>query len=171
VSETADTGASSSWDELARQAAHESQADPGSGALRQLLAFTVAESAYAVSVESVREIVRMRPITPIPRVSADVRGVISLRGEVIQVIDMRRRLGFPVAEIPKASRIIVVQQEEGSAAGILVDSVREVLRVDETAMLQSPGGDAGSVESLCVRGDEFISMINLGRVLNVDAEH
>ena len=170
MSETVDTGTSPNWDALASQAANESQVDAGTGELSQLLAFTVAESAYAVPVKFVREIVRMRPITQIPRVSADVRGVISLRGEVIQVIDMRRRLGLPIAEITKASRIVVVQQEEGSVAGILVDSVREVLRVDEAAMLQSPGGDADSVESLCVQGDEFVSMIDLGRVLNVDAE-
>jgi len=173
VSESVGSGVvSSPWDELARAAA------AGGGdvshveleELRQLLTFSVGETPYAVPVESVRGIVRIRPITPVPRVSSHVRGVISLRGEIVQVVDLRLRLGLPAAETTRSSRIIVVHTDDGRVAGVLVDSVSEVLRVTEDAILPPTGGESGSVESLCVRGEEFVSMIDLERVLNVDGE-
>jgi purine-binding chemotaxis protein CheW len=121
-------------------------------------------------VESVREIVRIRPITPIPRTSSHVRGVISLRGEIIQVVDLRLRLGLPAAEITRSSRIVVIHADDERVAGILVDAVNEVLRVTEDAILPSAAGDTGTVDSLCARGDQFVSLIDLERALDVDAE-
>lgn len=161
---------SSSWDELARAAARGEEVSAELDSLRQLLTFTVAETPYAVPVESVREIVRIRPITPIPRISSHVRGVISLRGQIIQVVDLRLRLGLPAAEITRSSRIVVIHADDERVAGILVDAVDEVLRVTEGAILPSAAGDTGTVDSLCARGDQFVSLINLERALDVDAE-
>jgi purine-binding chemotaxis protein CheW len=98
----------SSWDELARTAARKEETSTELESLRQLLTFNVAGTPYAVPVEAVREIVRMRPITPVPRTSSHVCGVISLRGEIIQVVDLRLRLGLPAAEITRSSRIVVI---------------------------------------------------------------
>lgn len=162
---------SEAWDALAR-AAHrrqESNADPEE--LQQLLSFVVGETPYAVPVESVREIVRIRPITPIPRVARDVRGVISLRGEIIQVIDLRLRLGLEATQTTKATRIVVVHSEEGRVAGVLVDGVREVLRLSEDAIGPPAAGDTtGAVVGLCARGDQFVSLIDLNRVLDLDSD-
>lgn len=158
-----------SWEDYARDAADAE----GGGALetlRQLLAFEVGGAAYAVLVESVREIVRIRPITPIPRVSEDVRGVIALRGEVVQVVDLRRRLGLASIEPTRASRIVVVHQDDGRVSGVLVDAVREVLRVPAEAIGPPAGGESLAVEGLCTHGDEFVSLIALDRVLQVDDE-
>jgi purine-binding chemotaxis protein CheW len=162
--------AQGAWDDLARAAA---DGDGGASAreeLRQLLIFEVAGSAYAVPVESVREIVRIRPITPVPRVSQDVRGVIALRGEIVQVVDLRRRLSLPPAEPARQNRIVVVHLDDGRVAGVLVDAVREVLRVAADAIGPPAGGESQAVEALCARGDRFVSLIALDRVLQIDAE-
>lgn len=158
------------WDALARGAASARSGATGlSEELRQLLVFLIDGAPYALPVESVREIVRVRPITPIPRVTRDVRGVISLRGEILQVIDLRLRLGLAPTETSKATRIVVVRDEDGSGTGVLVDEVREVLRVSEEAIGASATGESGSVvEALCAHGEEFISMIDLNRVLDID---
>jgi purine-binding chemotaxis protein CheW len=156
------------WEALARDAARREGAGEETGDLRQLLLLRLDETPYALPVERVREIVRIRPITPVPRVPEDVRGVISLRGEIVQVIDLRRRLGRPPAEPGRSSRVVVVHGADGRVAGLLVDAVREVLSTTEEA-LRSPSGDSSSVEGLCVRGDEFVSVIDLDRVLDVDA--
>ena len=126
-------------------------------------------SAYAVPVERVREIVRMRSVTPVPRFPADVRGVISLRGEIIELIDMRRRLGLTPIEPNRRNRIIVAYTSSGEVAAMLVDSVREVMRVPSSAIRPTAGSESGAVESLCACGDQFVSMIELDRVLTVDA--
>jgi chemotaxis signal transduction protein len=163
-------GESATWDALAREAgARRGEAEQR--VERQLLRFSLAGDAYAMSVEGVREIVRMRKVTPIPRVPEAIPGVISLRGDILEVIDLRRRLGLPPAEPTRSSRIVVVVAGEGRTAGLLVDEVTEVLRVAEAELRPSGASDAAAVESLCVRGDRFISLLDLDRILEFDADH
>lgn len=159
-----------SWEELARGAAGAQGEGEGLEEMRRLLTFEVGTTPYAVAVERVREIVRIRPITPVPRVSRDVRGIISLRGEIVEVVDLRHRLHLPPAEPVRSTRIIVVSSEDGRMAGLLVDRVREVLSVSEDSIRPSVGGEAEAVESLCVCGEEFISLIDLDRMLQIDAD-
>jgi purine-binding chemotaxis protein CheW len=156
-----------SWEAVARQAATREAA--AVEYLRQLLVFELADAAYALPVERVREIVRVRPITPVPRVPAYVRGVISLRGEIVQVVDLRRRLRLPPVEATRATRIVVVHGGEDRVAGLLVDAVREVVSVGEDA-LRSASGESRVVEALCVRDQEFVSMVDLDRMLEVHAD-
>lgn len=159
------------WQDLARRAAERRNAEVESVAVRQLLTFVLDGSPYAVPVERVREIVRIRPITPVPRVPGDVCGVISLRGEILEVIDLRLRLRLHAGPSGRASRIIVVHAADGGVAGLLVDGVTEVLPVPDDALRPAAAGETGNVETLCVRGDRFISLIDLERVLRFDAQH
>ena len=163
----ASPSAPGSWEEIARSAATRRAAPAAVEVLRQLLCVRVDGSPYAVPVENVREIVRVRTITPIPRTARCVRGVISLRGEIIQVIDLRLRLGLPPAAIAKANRIVVVQADDGRVAGVLVDDVREVLRVSESAIGSAAGDAQGIVAALCTNGNEFVSIVEPGRLLEV----
>jgi purine-binding chemotaxis protein CheW len=156
-----------SWDEIARVAASRNQGPAPVEALRQLLCVRVDGSPYAVPVENVREIVRVRPITPIPRTVSSVRGVISLRGEIIQVIDLRMRLRLAPGVASKANRIVVVQDGDGRVAGVLVDEVREVLRFPESAIGSPPAGEAGIVAALCPSSGEFVSIVDPERLLEV----
>ena len=159
------------WHDLARRAAERRNTEIESIAVRQLLTFVLDGSPYAVPVERVREIVRVRPITPVPRVPSDVCGVISLRGEILEVIDLRLRLRLRAGKSGRASRIIVVHAPDGGVAGLLVDGVTEVLPVPEDALRATESAEAENVETLCVRGDRFISLIDLERVLRFDAPH
>jgi len=157
------------WDTLARAAARGGRVDEEELDLRQLLTFQVDGAPYALPVERVREIVRMRPITPVPRVPVEVRGVISLRGEIVQVVDLRMRLGLPAIEPLRSSRIVVVHGESGQVAGVLVDAVTAVLRVPPDSIVAAAAGESGAVEALCPRGEDFVSLIDLNRVLEIDA--
>ena len=152
------------WDAFARSAAAD-RSEPELVSVLTLLSFELDGTPYAIPVERVQEIVRMRVISPVPRVHADVCGVISLRGVIVEVIDLRRRLKLHAAEPKRSSRIIVVQDEAGMLAGLLVDSVTEVMRVAEDSLLPGPGSEVEVVESLCHRGDVFVSLLNLGRLL------
>ena len=157
------------WENLARDAARVAAAGEAFDDVLQLLSFELDGAPYAVPVDRVREIVRMRSITPVPRVPEEVRGVISLRGEIIQVIDMRRRLGLPPVEATRHTRLIVARDSEGRVAAMLVDAVREVLRVGADAIRVTDGSDSGVVDGLCEFGGRFVSMIELDRVLELDA--
>jgi purine-binding chemotaxis protein CheW len=158
-----------SWEELARDANQPAEAEPED--FLQLLTLELAGDLYAVPVESVREIVRIRPITPVPRVSADVRGVIALRGEIVQVVDLRGRLGLESVEPSRTSRIVVVHLEDARISGVLVDAVRDVLRVPEASIVPTTGGESAAVEAICRRGEQFVSLIALDRVLRFDVEN
>ncbi len=156
------------WDVLAREAAQRRDLGSEPVELLQLLTFELEGAPYALPVECVREIVRIRPITPVPRMPEDVRGVISMRGEIVQVVDLRRRLGLEPVEPGRRSRVIVVHGGDGRVAGLLVDAVTEVMSVADDA-LRPASGEAGAVDELCVRGEEFVSLVDLDRVLAVDA--
>lgn len=168
---TSPTGGAGSmgWESLAL-AAGDRQIDEEVSLLRDLLTFTLDGDSYAIPVEWVREIVRLRGITPMPRVPPEIRGVISLRGEIVQVLDLCRRLGIRNREPARSNRIIVLHGDPGNVTGLLVDSVKEVLRVGEEAIQPPPSGDSDSVEALCQRDDEFISILNLHRVLDLVGE-
>jgi purine-binding chemotaxis protein CheW len=159
----------SRWDVLAQAAARSREADEAGLELSWLLCFELAGTPYALPVERVRGIVRVPPVTPMPRVPQEVLGVISLRGEIVQVVDLRRRLGLAEAPSSRASRVVIVHGGDGRAAGLLVDRVSEVLSVGEDA-LRPPSTEAAAVESLCVQGERFVSVLDLDRVLVFDAE-
>jgi purine-binding chemotaxis protein CheW len=156
------------WDELARSAAEPAE-EAVNEELQQLLTLRVAGSLYAVPVDRVREIVRIRPITPIPRVREDVRGVISLRGDILQVVDLRRRLSLDAQEPTRSTRIVVLQFDEDQLAGLIVDAVDEVLRVPGREIVPVSGQETVAVEALCRRGDVFVSLLDLTRVMG--SEH
>ena len=163
-----DATSESRWETLARGAAS------GSGqeeALlrREFVTFHLGEDVYALPIERVREVARLRPITPMPRVPAAVRGVISLRGEVVQVVDLRSRLGMESSSAARTSRIVVLHGEDGAVAGLLVDAVRNVLRLSEEEIHVCGANDADVVSALLADGGLFVSLLDVNRLLDLDA--
>jgi purine-binding chemotaxis protein CheW len=112
----------------------------------EYLIFRLAGEAYGVEIGQVIEVLRTPLITEVPRAPADVRGVISVRGEVVTVIDPRGRLGLDRAEGPPAGRVVIVD-DGGGACGLLVEGVAGVVRLPRGALepcpqaLGSVGGD------------------------------
>lgn len=94
----------------------------------QLCAFRVGTEDYAVDIMRVREILRPQPVTPVPRAPAFVEGVFRLRGEVIPVVDVRRRFGLPVEPPTPKTRFLLVNVA-GRRLALVVDEVCEVLRL------------------------------------------
>ena len=108
-------------------------ADP----LAQLCAFRIAGEDYAIDIMRVREIIHPLPITPVPRAPAFVEGVVRLRGDVIPVLDVRKRLGLPAAAPTRKSRFLVVNVA-GRRLALAVDEVREVLRIPRSEIRPTP---------------------------------
>jgi purine-binding chemotaxis protein CheW len=147
------------WDRLARAAAAAREgADEAERA--DLLEVEVGGAPYALPIQRVREIVRLRPITPMPRVPALVLGVISLRGEVVQVVELRQRLGCDSVPPAASARIVVMHGDEGPVVGLLVDAVTEVLRIPQDELTDAPGDAADCVRAICRRGTRFVSVLD-----------
>lgn len=169
ASRLAETG--EDWESLARGAALVRDDDEGSELRRELLSFRLDDSPYAIPVERVREIVRLREITSVPKMPAWVLGVIALRGEVVQVVDLRMRLGLPSRESSRRSRIVVLHGDDDRITGVLVDGVDQVLRVSEEAFRAAAAAtETAAVTELCLRDGDFVSVVDVDRVLDLRAD-
>ena len=94
-----------------------------------LVVFTLADGLYGVEVDQVREITAMRDVSPVPNSPGYVLGVTNLRGQVTTVADLKSRLGsMSSGETSTNQRIIVVESHD-APVGMMVDSVREVMRM------------------------------------------
>lgn len=101
----------------------------------QLLTFSLDNVLYGVNVSQVREVKNFEDVTRVPYAPIYVRGVTNLRGEVIPVIDLRRRFGFEDAKNENSNIMIIVQDKH--PVGIMVDSVMEVLTLAKNAVESS----------------------------------
>lgn len=95
--------------------------------------FQLGKEHYALDIKIAREIVEMMPITPIPRAPPYLAGIINLRGEITNIIDLRDLLGLPDSGESENRKIVVLMPEVagGSNVGIIVDDVHSVISVRE----------------------------------------
>lgn len=138
----------------------------------QLVVFDLASEHYGVDISDVREIMRMQNITKVPGAIDCVEGVLNLRGKVLPVLDLRKRLALKVAENTEDSRIVIVDIETGQV-GVIVDAVTEVLRV-ENSCIDPPSsmvthGDADYLKGIAKLGDRLIILLDLHKLLSQKA--
>ncbi len=134
---------------------------------RQLVVFDLANEAYGVDIMAVQSIIRMQPITKVPRTMHYVEGVINLRGTVIPVVDLRKRFSLIVTEESKDSRIVVVDIN-GQEVGMIVDAVTEVLRVSGDA-IEPPssvisGADSAYLLGIAKLEEKLVILLDLDQV-------
>jgi purine-binding chemotaxis protein CheW len=122
------------------------------GRILQLVTFRLGNEEFGVDILKVQEINRMMDITRIPNAPPFIEGVINLRGKIIPIVDLRKKLGFDSGngQSEKTTRIIVVELD-GLVLGFIVDSVSEVLRIPENT-IEPPPSIVGGVESDYIEG-------------------
>jgi purine-binding chemotaxis protein CheW len=98
--------------------------------VREFLGVMLAGQAYGVELTRIREILSPPPLTPVPRAPQHVKGVCSVRGQLVTVIDLRSRLRLEEA-IPTRKTRILLTENSGEVVGLYVDEVRHVLRLTE----------------------------------------
>jgi purine-binding chemotaxis protein CheW len=136
----------------------------------QLVVFELASESYGVDIGTVSTIIRMQSITAMPKSPKFVEGVINLRGNIIPVIDLRKRLGLAAGEATRASRIVVVDAS-GQMIGMIVDAVAETIRLSQDS-IEPPSPIVTSIDSDYVRGvgkleSRLVILLDLDKVLTV----
>lgn len=113
------------------------------GTVSEFLAFQMAEESYALPLSTIREILKTPPITPVPRAAHHVLGILSVRGRITTVVDLRRRLSLDESVSDKHTRVLLVDAGESEIMGLLVDRVHQVYRLadDEIEYAAVVGGD------------------------------
>ncbi|MDX9789697.1 MAG: chemotaxis protein CheW [Candidatus Kapaibacterium sp.] len=139
--------------------------------LLQLVSFNIGEEEFGVDILRIQEIIRLVEITRVPNAPPFVEGVINLRGKVIPVIDLRKRLGLSGIEAGVESRIIVVELDT-KIIGFLVDKVNEVLRISKSITEAPPSIIAGInsdyITAIGKLEDRILILLDLDRVLKAD---
>jgi purine-binding chemotaxis protein CheW len=111
----------------------------------KFLSFSLGREDYGLEIMKVREIIRYVDVTPVPRVPNYVDGVINLRGQVIPVINLRRKFGMADGERTEETCIIVVDVHTDGRrinTGIVVDRVNEVLPIAAEQIDEPPSFDS-----------------------------
>ena len=145
--------------------------DAGNLDSQELLCFRVATEEYALNIMDIKEIIKPRDVTEVPRVPPFVSGVLSLRGIIIPVFNMRVRLGLAGGTNSGKERIIVVKNGESGFCGIAVDEVIQVVRIDSKDLEPPPtvleGIDRDFVNGIGRFGGRMLILLNMEKILDV----
>ena len=137
-----------------------------------IVGFEVGRETYGVPITSLHEIVRVPEITAVPDAPDYMEGVINLRGKIVSVIDLRKRLGEKKVTSSRKNRILVVEHK-GKLAGLIVDSASEVLKIPATDVEPSPTtlqeGRSNCVTGLGKYRGRLIVLLDMTRVLDLGA--
>lgn len=132
--------------------------------------FRLGDEIYGLNVMQIREVLRYSEITPVPGAPYFVLGIINLRGNVVTVIDTRKRFGLSRGDIGNNTRIMIVEIHQ-QVLGLLVDSVAEViyLRQSEIEMTPNVGNDETSkfIQGVCNKNNELLILIDLEKMIEL----
>ncbi len=134
----------------------------------QIVIFELASELFGLQIATVESIIKLQPITQVPHTPGFVEGVTNLRGNVLPVIDLRKRFGFEPKTVDKDSRIIVVNADK-IKVGIIVDAVTEVLTISEQAVEPAPAItmtiDSNFITGIVKITKNLVILLNLEKVL------
>lgn len=103
----------------------------------QWVTFNLASETYGVNVMQVQEVLRLADIAPVPGAPEEVMGIINLRGNIVTVIDTRKKMGLDPSVLGDQSRIVIVECND-QRFGLFVDAVTEVVYMAKSEMEPPP---------------------------------
>lgn len=151
------------------------QRKAGGEANQQYLTFRLGEDTFAVPTVCVREIIELGRLTQVPRLPPSIRGVINLRGRVVPVIELRRRLDLAAVEVGRRACIVIMEipagaSREPAVVGFIVDTVSAVLEIPAGAIDASPefgaGVDAEFVLGMAKLDEGLVILLDISKVLD-----
>lgn len=136
---------------------------------KQYIVVKLGGEQYGIDISYVDNIVRMQKITRVPKVQPYFPGIINLRGEVVPVMSIRKKMGLPADEVTNATRIIILKIEEQGALGIIVDEVKEVVNLGEEEIERvahdSKDEKSNFINGIGKHGDELVSLFDINCIV------
>ena len=135
----------------------------------QYIVIKLGDENFGIDINYIDNILRMQQITRIPKVPAYLKGVINLRGEVIPVMSLRLKMGLDEDVINRNTRIIILKIESEGSVGVIVDEVKEVIKLSED-QIESTTAEGAVPESrrfvsaVGKNGDELISILDIASI-------
>lgn len=136
----------------------------------QVVVFKLGEDEYCVPVSQAREIQTYSIPTRIPNTPDFVEGIINLRGQIIPILDLKKRFGSGITVVDSGTRVIIIDMA-GELMGIVVDSVSEVLKLSENKFEAPPQAVKSSINNNYISGigkidSRLLILIDLAKILN-----
>jgi len=136
--------------------------------LIQLIVFIAGNEEFGVPIDSVREIIKVGAITPIPDSPGYIKGIINVRGEIVTALDIKKRFSLTAKKNVEIKHIIVTKQEDG-LFGLMVDEVIEVLRIKQSEIKPPPALitkiHKKYVTGVVTHDERLIILLDLAKVL------
>ena len=131
---------------------------------KQYIVVQIGNEKYGIDINFIDNIVRMSKITRVPKVQSYFKGVMNLRGEIVPVMSIRKKMGLPEDVITDASRIIIIKLEEKGSIGIIVDEVREVITLNMAEVEKTTAKDS-FINGIGKNGEELISLFEINAIV------
>jgi len=129
---------------------------------RQLVVFSLGAEEYSLPITEVQEIIRFAEPRPVASDATWIKGVISLRGKIVPVCDLAARLGLDRDKAGDA-KIVIVETQTGTV-GVIVDSVEEVLTVDQAAVDPVPTAGTELIEAIVKIEERLIVLLSADEI-------
>jgi len=140
-----------------------------SAPLREFLIFVVGGELFGIELTAIKEILSPPPITPVPRSSREILGVCSVRGLLVTVLCLRRKLRLAETATGRRFRILLTSSQRGETLGLLVDEVRQVVRLQASEIepaASTLGSDAAEyVVGVARPPGSFVVLLDLRPIL------
>lgn len=137
---------------------------------QEYLCFRVSDEIYGINIMDLKEIIKPREVTEVPRAPSFVSGIISLRGVIIPIIDMLDRLGLQRETVTGRERVIVVRHGE-AFSGLLVDEIIQVVRITKDCLEAAPavleGIDRDFVNGIGRADGRMIILLNHANIADI----
>ena len=131
---------------------------------KQYIVVQIGNEKYGIDINFIDNIVRMSKITRVPKVQSYFKGVMNLRGEIVPVMSIRKKMGLPEDVITDSSRIIIIKLEEKGSIGIIVDEVREVITLNMAEVEKTTAKDS-FINGIGKNGNELISLFEINAIV------
>lgn len=136
---------------------------------KQYIVVQIGNEKYGMDIGYVDNIIRMQKITRVPKAQSYFMGIINLRGEIVSVMSVRKKMGLEDDVFTNASRIIILKIEEKGLIGVIVDEVCEVVTLSDSEIepvtQNTKDGKELFINGIGKKGDTLISLFEIGAIV------
>lgn len=135
---------------------------------KQYIVVMIGNEQYGIDISYIDNIIRMQKVTRVPKVQYYFKGIISVRGEIVPIMSIRKRMDLEDDVFTNASRIIILKIEELGSLGIIVDEVKEVVNLSEE-QIEKVSNKGKFINGIGTHGDELISLLEINAIIEENA--
>ena len=132
--------------------------------VKQYIVVMVGSEQYGIDIRYIDNIVRMQKITRVPKAQYYFKGIISLRGEIIPIMSIRRKMDLDDDTFNNATRIIILKLEEKGSLGIIVDEVKEVVNLSDDE-IEKASNKGKFINGIGKHENDLISLLEINAIV------